>query len=445
MNIYLTNSLTKQKQLFEPIDRNNITMYACGPTVYDRAHLGNARSAATYDVLFRFLQSVYPKVTYACNITDIDDKIINACVNSNLKFKELTERMTQYYHEDMESLNCLPPTDEPRATEYISQMIKMIEVLISRGYAYEVQRHVLFSVASYKEYGKLSNRTKDEMIAGARVEVAPFKRDPADFVLWKPANAGEEDFCFDSPWGRGRPGWHIECSAMTRSILGEHFDIHGGGVDLIFPHHENEIAQSECSSTSHQFANYWVHNGFLMVNGEKMSKSLGNFRTVRDVLDEGVEGCVIRYLYLTTHYRKPLDFNQKAVEDARKAISRFREALKGISTVGVGPDSEFQGYLADDLNTPLYLAKMHEYAIKYLKEYDEADQNKLASACSLIGLDISSREAVVPEEVVALAKDRYQARLQKDWKLSDELRIKLAEMGFEMLDLESGYEIRKKV
>jgi len=440
MQIYITNSLSKQKEIFKPIDPNHVTMYACGPTVYDRPHLGNARAAVVYDVLFRFLQSVYKKVTYARNITDVDDKIIAACLSSGVAFKELTERTTAQYHEDMQALNCLEPTHEPRATEYIPQMIEMIQALIEKGHAYEVEGHVLFSVGSFSEYGKLSNRSREEMIAGARVEVAPFKKDPADFVLWKPSAEEEFAFGFDSPWGRGRPGWHIECSAMTRAILGDSFDIHGGGADLMFPHHENEIAQSECSSDHNHFANYWVHNGFLMVDGEKMSKSLGNFKTVKEVLDEGEEGCVIRCFYLTTHYRKPIDFNQKAIEDATKTIAKFRRALAGFE--GVAPaDAEFQSYLADDLNTPLYLAKMHEYASWYLRDGNAQAQLKLASACKLIGLDLKQKEMVIPEEVRNLAEQRNKARLEKNWQLADELRAKITALGFEVMDGKSSDDV----
>jgi cysteinyl-tRNA synthetase len=444
MEIYFSNSLTRRKELFKPIDLNSVTMYACGPTVYDRPHLGNARSAVTYDILFRFLKSVYNKVTYARNITDVDDKIIAACLSSNISFQELTENMTKFYHEDMQALNCLLPSVEPRATKFIPQMIAMIQSLIESGNAYEVEGHVLFSVPSCKEYGKLSGRSRDEMIAGARVEVAPFKKDPADFVLWKPSIGNEKDFGFDSPWGKGRPGWHIECSAMTRSILGENFDIHGGGVDLTFPHHENEIAQSECSSKHGKFANYWVHNGFLMVGGEKMSKSLGNFKTVREVLNEGVEGCVIRCFYLGTHYRKPIDFNNKAIDDAKKAVNRFRQALAGIEDYVYDIDQEFQEYLADDLNTPLYIAKMHEYATRYLKDRNKADQIKLASASNLIGLDLSEKEIFVPDEVHGLAKQRQKARLEKNWQMADELRKELDQLGFEMLDTKDGYSIKHK-
>jgi cysteinyl-tRNA synthetase len=440
MQIYLTNSLSKQKEIFKPIDLDHVTIYACGPTVYDRPHLGNARSAVVYDVLFRFLKSVYKNVTYARNITDVDDKIIAACLSSGIEFKELTEKTTSQYHEDMQALNCLLPTREPKATEYIQQMIEMIQALIERGHAYEVEGHVLFSVKSFSEYGKLSNRSRDEMIAGARVEIAPFKNDPADFVLWKPSSEKEFAFGFDSPWGRGRPGWHIECSAMTRAILGDNFDIHGGGADLMFPHHENEIAQSECSSDHNHFANYWVHNGFLMVDGEKMSKSLGNFKTVKQVLEEGEEGCVIRYFYLTTHYRKPIDFNQKAIKDAGKTVAKFRQALAKFNGEIV-VDEEFQGYLADDLNTPLYLAKMHEYASKYLRDGDAIAQLKLASACDLIGLDLTEQEAVVPEEVRNLAELRNKARLKKNWKLADELRAKIVALGFEVMDGKSSEEM----
>ncbi len=444
MEIYLSNSLTKRKELFKPIDLNNITMYVCGPTVYDRPHLGNARSAVTYDVLFRFLQSVYKRVTYARNITDVDDKIITACQSSSNPFKELTERMIKYYHEDMKALSCLPPSKEPRATNYIRQMIEMIETLIERGHAYIAEGHVLFSVVSFASYGKLSNRTHDEMIAGSRIEIAPFKKDPADFVLWKPSPVEEREFGFDSPWGKGRPGWHIECSAMTRSILGENFDIHGGGADLMFPHHENEIAQSECSGAHKQFANYWVHNGFLMVGGEKMSKSLGNFKTVREILDEGIEGCVIRCFYLTTHYRKPIDFNDKAIDDAKKSVSRFRQALEGAESTAYEPDTEFQRYLADDLNTPLYLAKMHEYATRYLKDHNKSDQIKLMSACTLIGLDLSEQELVIPEDARKLAEQRQQARVDKNWQRADELRTELAALGLEMLDTKDGYKLKHK-
>jgi cysteinyl-tRNA synthetase len=434
MKIHLTNSLTKQKEEFTPINASKISMYACGPTVYDRPHLGNARAAVTYDVLFRLLRAVYKNVVYARNITDVDDKIIAACKSGNISFKDLTSAMIDHYHEDVEALNCLQPTHEPKATEYIAEMIEMIEQLIFRGHAYEAKNHVLFRVGSYKDYGKLSNRSMDEMIAGARVEVAPFKENPADFVLWKPSPSGEEDFGFDSPWGKGRPGWHIECSAMTHSLLGDHFDIHGGGADLMFPHHENEIAQSTCSSDHNHFANYWVHNGFLMVNGEKMSKSLGNFKTVRELLDAGIEGCVIRYLYLTTHYRKPLDFTDKAVDDVRKAINKFRNAIGDNKHSQI--KDEFLECLADDMNTPLYISKMHHYA--ELAHNSKDAQEALLGACELIGLDLKATALQIPDAVKSLAEERQKARDNKNWAESDRLRDEIQKYGYTIKDTQGG-------
>ena len=444
--IYLTDSQTRSKKLFEPISHGTVKIYTCGPTVYDRAHLGNARSAVTYDILFRFLKRIYPSVVYVRNITDIDDKIINKCLADGIQAIDLTTTMTNYYHEDMHALNCLPPTHEPRASQYIPQMIAMIQKLIAKGHAYEANSHVLFSVDSYEKYGQLSNRTQDEMIAGSRVEVAPYKKHPADFILWKPSPAAEKAFGFDSPWGWGRPGWHIECSAMTKGLLGEVFDIHGGGVDLIFPHHENEVAQSKCSSDSHQFANYWVHNGFLMVAGEKMSKSLGNFKTVKDILDNNVEGCVIRCFYLTTHYKKPIDFNDKAISDAKKTIQRFREALVGYQALADKPkaDDEFLDCLADDMNTPLYLAKLHEYAIKFLKTGDVKYQQILADGCELIGLDLAKEVEAIPAILHDMAQKRTEAKKVKDWSLADSIRAQIEQEGYIINDTVSGYELVRK-
>ncbi|MGB1539987.1 MAG: cysteine--tRNA ligase, partial [Rickettsiales bacterium] len=295
------NTMTRKVEAFEPIDPDHVRMYACGPTVYDRAHIGNGRAAVVYDVLARFLRHQFPKVTYARNITDVDDKINAAAKANGESISSLTKRVTGWYHEDMAAIGCVHPDVEARATQHIPEMLKMIEQLIANGHAYAEQGHVLFAVASDEAYGCLSRRNRDEMIAGARVEVAPYKKDPADFVLWKPSV--EDEPGWDSPWGYGRPGWHLECSAMSTKYLGENFDIHGGGADLMFPHHENEIAQSTCSMKGSSFARYWVHNGFLTVNGEKMSKSLGNFFTVRDLLDQGVDGEAIRWALLSTHYR----------------------------------------------------------------------------------------------------------------------------------------------
>jgi cysteinyl-tRNA synthetase len=433
MKVFLHNSLTRQKEEFIPIDKNNVRMYVCGPTVYDRPHLGNARSAVVYDVMYRLLKAVYPKVTYARNITDVDDKIINASKESGKRISEITTTMTEYYHQDMAALSCLSPSVEPRATTHIQEMIDMIQDLISKGHAYEAEKHVLFSVESFKEYGKLARRSVEDMIAGARVEVAPYKKNPADFVLWKPA----DDNGFPSPWGIGRPGWHIECSAMSKKHLGSEFDIHGGGADLMFPHHENEVAQSECAN-GHKFARYWVHNGFLTVGGEKMSKSLGNFKTVREVLEEGVEGVVIRYLYLTTHYKKPLDFNDKAIEDSKKAIERFRLALKTPSTKANIP-SEILEALADDMNTPLALARLHEYANAAIKGNGEY-AGKLLSGCELLGLDLSEISKTIPAEIIKLAEERVAAKKAKNWALADELRNKISSLGYTVKDTKDGFE-----
>lgn len=324
----LYNTLTRKEETFQPIDPSHVRMYACGPTVYDRAHIGNARSAVVYDVLYRLLKHLYPQVTYARNITDVDDKINAAAKANGEPISALTKRVTQWFHDDTGALNVLKPDIEPRATEHIGEMIAMIQTLIAKGHAYAAEGHVLFAVESDPHYGCLSGRSVEDMIAGARVEVAPYKKYPGDFVLWKPALADDDpSSVFDSPWGKGRPGWHIECSAMSNRYLdeGKGFDIHGGGADLMFPHHENEIAQSTCA-TGHDFARYWVHNGFLTVNGEKMSKSLGNFITVRDLLDKGVKGEVIRFALLSTHYRKPLDWTDKLLEDAQKNLNRCYSA-----------------------------------------------------------------------------------------------------------------------
>lgn len=439
-NVYLTNTLSGKKEAFFPLDPVCVKMYVCGPTVYDRPHLGNARAAVVYDVLFRLLKQIYPQVIYARNITDVDDKIIDAVKKTGEPIESLTARMTDYYHADIGALNCLRPTHEPRARAYIEHMIKMAEALIKAGHAYVAHNHVLFAVESYKEYGKLSNRSVDEMIAGARVEVALFKKNPADFVLWKPVELAEHEFGFDSPWGRGRPGWHIECSAMSRDILGEVFDIHGGGIDLMFPHHENELAQSVCSSQSHDFVRYWVHNGFLMVNGEKMSKSLDNFKTVRDLLDEGYEGVIIRYLYLTTHYRKPLDFSDKALSDAQKAVDRFHKAA-GLSG-GDAKDTEFIEILADDLNTPQLLSLLHKYANDAIHG-DAMAAAKVRNGCDLLGLDLNlaQKKLEIPQEITNLAEQRLEAKRNKDWQKADILRAKIIEQGFEIQDNPNGYKI----
>jgi cysteinyl-tRNA synthetase len=361
------NTLTRRQEPFVPLDPAHVRMYVCGPTVYDLAHIGNARPVVVFDVLYRLLKSAYPKVTYVRNITDVDDKIIAAAKATGEPIDAITARTTKAYHEDMTALGALPPDIEPRATQHIAEMIRMIETLIASSHAYVAESHVLFSVPTMGSYGKLSGHSRDELIAGARIEVAPYKKDPADFVLWKPSTTGQPGW--ESPWGRGRPGWHIECSAMSEAHLGETFDIHGGGHDLIFPHHENEIAQSECAHGGKPFVRLWMHNGFLTVNGEKMSKSLGNFFTVHDLLAKWPAEA-IRLLLMKTHYRAPLDFTEDGLRQARVELDRFYNALQRFDPAGrlydLAPSltapTDVMDALADDLNIPLAVARLHEHA-----------------------------------------------------------------------------------
>ncbi|MGJ5618757.1 cysteine--tRNA ligase [Sulfitobacter sp. MF3-043] len=385
--IKLHNTKTRRKEVFVPIDADNVRMYVCGPTVYDRAHLGNARPVIVFDVLFRLLRHVYgpDHVTYVRNFTDVDDKINARAAESGRAIGEITAETTQWFLDDMAAVGALEPNAMPRATQYIPQMVAMIEDLIAKGRAYAAEGHVLFAVESYAEYGALSGRSIDDMIAGARVEIAPYKRNPMDFVLWKPSD--EKTPGWDSPWGRGRPGWHIECSAMAHDLLGANFDIHGGGNDLLFPHHENEIAQSKCAG--HEFANVWMHNEMLQVEGKKMSKSLGNFFTVRDLLDQGVPGEVIRFVMLSTHYRKPMDWTEKKREEAEKTLHKMAALLAdanlsvGFARVGgpkVPPPQEIVDALSQDLNTSLALTLLNGY-IKKL------EMHKLEASLVFLGFD----------------------------------------------------------
>jgi cysteinyl-tRNA synthetase len=386
VKIRLTNSKTRTKEDFVPIDPANVRMYVCGPTVYDRAHLGNARPVVVFDTLFRLLRHVYgaDHVTYVRNFTDVDDKINaealrrqKAGAKGTLEdlIRERTEETIAWYHADMDALGALRPSMEPRATEFIGQMVAMIAGLITSGHAYEASGHVLFRVRSYKDYGRLSGRSVDDMIAGARVEVAPFKEDPMDFVLWKPSSGEEPGW--DSPWGRGRPGWHIECSAMSHELLGESFDIHGGGLDLQFPHHENEIAQSACAHPHGQFARYWLHNEMLQVEGKKMSKSLGNFFTVRDLLDQGIPGEVIRYVLLMTHYRSPMDWTAEKAAIAKSTLWKWHNLTRDIDAGE--PDPRILETLSDDLNTAGAIAVLHELA-------KAGDAATLKASAELIGV-----------------------------------------------------------
>jgi cysteinyl-tRNA synthetase len=397
VEIKLHNSRTRKKELFTPIDAGDVRMYVCGPTVYDRAHLGNARPVVVFDVLYRLLRHVYgaDHVKYVRNFTDVDDKINARATRDGRSIREITDETIGWYHSDMEALGTLRPDLEPRATEFIPQMVAMIERLIAKGHAYEAEGHVLFSVGSYANYGALSGRTVEDMIAGARVEVAPYKRDPMDFVLWKPSS--DDLPGWDSPWGRGRPGWHIECSAMSYELLGESFDIHGGGIDLQFPHHENEIAQSCCAHPEGGFANVWLHNEMLQVEGKKMSKSLGNFFTVRDLLEQGVPGEVIRMVFLGTHYGKPMDWTEKKRAEAEATLRKWRGLLTGAKPAE--PHEIMITELGDDLNTSKALywlrtmaddLKQHQYweaneVTDLVRTSQEVEAQFVASA-NLLGL-----------------------------------------------------------
>ena len=447
MDIYLRNTATGKKERFDPLDPKNVRMYVCGPTVYDRAHLGNARPVVVFDVLFRLLRHVYGEdhVTYVRNITDVDDKIIARAEETGREIGAITEETAQWYHDDMAAIGALEPTYTPRATAHVKPdatgegMVWMIKDLIAKGHAYEAEGHVLFSVESYADYGALSGRSVDDMMAGARVEVAPYKRDPMDFVLWKPSTPDQPGW--DSPWGRGRPGWHIECSAMAHELLGEEFDIHGGGNDLMFPHHENEIAQSKCAHPGGGFARYWLHNEMLQVEGKKMSKSLGNFFTVRDLLDQGVPGEVIRFVFLGTHYRKPMDWTEKKRAEAEATLRKWYSLAHTLPVSLDAVPGKVIEALSDDLNTPLALSALHTLA-------SQGDWVGLRNGMSVLGLfdrDVPSwaspeevsREkdgllfgvswsgSLSPEvrkEIEGIAHRYASLRKAKDWKAADSLR-----------------------
>ncbi len=454
MTLRIYNTLTRQKEDFKPIDSTHVKMYVCGPTVYDSAHLGNARPVVVFDVLYRLLTHLYPKVTYARNITDVDDKIIKAAKKNNESIDTLTKRTTDKYHQDMAALNALSPDIEPRATQHIQQMIDIIKILIDKGHAYAAEGHVLFSVKTDPNYGTLSGFDKDQIISGARVEVAPYKNDPEDFILWKPSTDAMPGW--GSPWGFGRPGWHIECSAMAKAYLGETFDIHGGGIDLVFPHHENEIAQSSCCNDGKKLANYWMHNGHLGVNGEKMSKSLGNFFTVSEKLSE-IPGEVIRYVLLATHYRQPLDWTGDVAGQAKNILDKFYNALDGNERQVVGINSGLLESLQDDLNIPLALSHLHELVSEIHKTGDADQKNKLQNelrvSANLLGLlyqdphqwfKSAQGQAIEAGEIEALIQQRRQARADKDFALADKIRDELTAKGVVLLDSSDGTAWRYK-
>ncbi len=437
MTLRLHNTLTRRKEAFVPLDPKNVRMYVCGPTVYDYAHIGNARPVIVFDVLFRLLRHIYGEnhVTYVRNITDVDDKI-NARAAERAKgrnisvleaARELTEETARIYNDDVAALGCLPPTHTPRATDNIGEMIAMIETLVKAGFAYVAQGHVLFDVSKKADYGKLSHRSLDEMIAGARVEVAPYKKNPMDFVLWKPSDANTPGW--ESPWGRGRPGWHIECSAMSARYLGETFDIHGGGIDLVFPHHENEIAQSEGAHHNHPLARYWVHNGFLQVEGEKMAKSLGNFVTIHDLLRDW-PGDVLRFNMLRTHYRQPTDWTVAGMKESWKILERWYDMAGADSSPRAG--GGFLDALSDDLNTPQAIAELHR-----------ADANDLAGGLMLLGFDpmpvrLVSKKPVDAVEISRAIGARNAARKAKNFKEADRIRDELLAQGIQLKDNPDG-------
>jgi cysteinyl-tRNA synthetase len=444
--LFLHNSLTRHKERFHPVDPANVRMYVCGPTVYDLAHVGNARPVVVYDVVARLLRQLYPRVTYVRNITDVDDKINARAQESGEPIAAITARTTADFHADMEALGALPPDQEPRATAHIAEMITIIQRLIESGHAYAADGHVLFAVASDPDYGKLSGRSQDELLAGARIDVAPYKRDPGDFVLWKPSGDGLPGW--DSPWGRGRPGWHIECSAMSWRYLGETFDIHGGGSDLIFPHHENEMAQSLCAFPGSRFARYWMHNGMLQVNGEKMSKSLGNFFTVRDVLAKA-PGEAIRLLLLKTQYRALLDFSDQGLTEAKRELDRFYRALQQVPDAATGaiPPPVLDA-LCDDLNTPLALAAMHTLADAAMTGDRDAAAG-LKAAGGVLGLLQQSPEAWFrggtsdSAAIEAAIAERLAARKAKDFARADAIRADLAGNGIVLEDGPAGTTWRR--
>ena len=472
MTLRIYDTLSRAKVDFEPLDPKHVRFYVCGPTVYDFAHIGNARPVVVFDVLARLMRRLYPRVTYVRNITDVEDKINARAAESGEDIRTLTERTAKQFHDDMAALGNLPPDVEPRATDHIAEMIAMIEVLIEKGNAYEADGHVMFDVPSMPDYGKLSRHSRDELVAGARVEVAPYKRDAADFVLWKPSTPDLPGW--DSPWGRGRPGWHIECSAMSMKYLGAEFDIHGGGQDLIFPHHENELAQSRCAHPNDIFAKYWMHNGYLMAEGEKMSKSLGNFYTVHELLEE-FPGEAIRLALLQTHYRQPLDFTKGGLAQAKATLDRFYLALRDSADVDADATElpELQSALEDDLNTPLALSHLHE-ALGALNKAETdseltAAKGRLLAGATLLGLlwqdpevwlkgkvvkmdarvsagarvEATYRVIYSDESIDRLVAERIEARKNKDFAEADRIRDDLIAQGILLEDGPQGTAWRR--
>ncbi len=456
MALRIYNTLTRQEEEFTPLDPANVRMYVCGPTVYDYIHIGNGRPIVVFDVLFRLLQRLYPRVTYVRNITDVEDKIMDRAAERRESIDSLTARTTAAFHADIARLNALPPTHEPRATQYIPQMLAMMQNLIDRKHAYVEQGHVLFSVPSMPDYGRLSRHSRDELVAGARVEIAPYKHDPADFVLWKPSTPKQVGW--DSPWGRGRPGWHIECSAMSGALLGDTFDIHGGGLDLIFPHHENEIAQSRCAHDTPVMARYWMHNGYVLSGNEKMSKSLGNFFTLHELLYE-FPGEAVRYLLLSGHYRQPLDFTKEGLKRAKASLDRLYQALRlaGPSITPTTVPMAVEQALLVDLNTPLAISALHESASRLNAATTSAERTRarieLLGGGALLGLlqqepdawfqfQPRMRPGAGAINVDEMIRKRNEARAAKDFVLADQIRKTLADANIVLEDGPDGTKWR---
>ena len=445
-NLKISISLTRSKDLFKPINSNNITMYVCGPTIYADPHVGNGRSLIVFDLLYRVLIKLYGQknITYVRNITDVDDKIIETSKTKGVSIDKITFDVTKIFHGNVKDLNCIEPTSEPRATDHIKEMIEMIESLIKKNIAYVNNGHVYFLISKFKNYGKLSNKKLDDLVAGSRVEISKLKKNPLDFILWKPALAEEPGW--DSPWGRGRPGWHLECSVMSEKYLGKTFDIHGGGLDLLFPHHENEIAQSCANNSTDTLANYWVHNGFLTMNKEKMSKSLGNIETISEVLSK-YNGQVIRIALLSAHYKQPLDWTENLLEQSKATLEKWYALYD--ETESKIDNNEIFSCLLDDLYTPKYFAKLHELYNSALKG-DKTKRVEFNDACRLIGIFNQKKDVLVRQkqdasnidEVYILQKieERFKARKLGEYKLADKIRDELSENGITIKDKDNRTE-----
>ena len=443
MTLHLYDTFSKSKRLFEPIDPADVRMYVCGPTVYDYPHVGNARPVIVFDILFRILQHIYgeKKVTYVRNITDVDDKIIATAKENNEEVSDLTERTISYFHDDSNYIGTLSPTVEPKATDHISEMIDIIEILIQKELAYESEGNVLFSTRKFNDYGKLSGKNLEDLIAGARVETESFKKDPSDFVLWKPSKEGEPQW--DSPWGKGRPGWHIECSAMSNKYLGNNFDIHGGGQDLIFPHHENEIAQSQCAH-GEVFSNYWVHNGFVTVEGDKMAKSEGNFVTVNQ-LKGSYQGEVIRLTMMLTHYRQPLNWTEENLKESKKILDKWYNFISNLETKNPKSENisnELLNSLYDDINTPQAIADLHKI-FKNCKNNNQDSIDLFLNSAQFIGLMNNNpsdwlhwgkESAIDKKQLEILIKKRDEARAEGKYEDADKIRDEIENMGIILED-----------